>query len=247
MNENNHIRGRAYLGIAVYLVLSYAAFVVVDAEHFRWLEREDGYFESVGAFSFFLASVVFLLTFLRSSLSTRFFFIRTRRSLALLFLSLLFLFGAGEETRWGQVFFDFKTPAFIAEKNTKGEFSLHNIPWFDGRHANTERKTGLAAWLTIEKMFSIFWFGYCFCLPLFLVVRPSLKDSLHQIGIPLVPVGLGAFFLANYVFAKISRFLPTAVEINEFIEVKEANFAFLFLVLSLYFYRFYVPTNVHRA
>jgi hypothetical protein len=220
---------------------------LVDNQTYMSLDREDGYFESLGALCFLLASIIFFLAYWRSSLGTLFWFNPSQRSLALLLLALLFLFGAGEELRWGQVFFDIETPDLIVEKNRKGEFSLHNMIGFDGGDASGQRVTGIMRWLSIEKLFSLFWFSYCVCLSIVVSLRPSLRLTLERLGIPLVPLGLGLFFMANHLLSKLFELLPTMVEGRRLNEVKEANFAFLFLLVSLYFYRRYVSASAENA
>lgn len=45
----------------------------------------------------------------------------------LLFVSLVFIFGAGEEISWGQRIFNVETSEFFEQHNAQGEMNLHNL------------------------------------------------------------------------------------------------------------------------
>ncbi|MFT5260454.1 MAG: hypothetical protein ACI9J2_002891 [Saprospiraceae bacterium] len=45
----------------------------------------------------------------------------------LAFITIVFMFGAGEEISWGQRIFDIETSEWFAENNVQGEMNLHNL------------------------------------------------------------------------------------------------------------------------
>lgn len=100
----------------------------VGLSHYRleWYEgiyvREDGLIEWLT----FLALILgFFLCWYRASI------LRPFRSkifyFSLIFLGLVFLFGAGEEISWGQRIFNIKSPEFFMRNNTQMETNLHNL------------------------------------------------------------------------------------------------------------------------
>lgn len=68
-------------------------------------------------------------------------------------LTLLCLFGAGEEISWGQRIFGLETPDYLKERNAQGELGLHNLVIeIDGERVKINKLvfgTGLALMLSI--------------------------------------------------------------------------------------------------
>lgn len=91
------------------------------------------YFESVyvmedGSIEWFTADALFMSSFL---CFYRFLKLRKVRSALfsgmLLFLTLLFFFGAGEELSWGQRILNVESSEFFLENNAQGETNFHNL------------------------------------------------------------------------------------------------------------------------
>lgn len=87
----------------------------------------------------------------------RFFTLRRVRSplflIVTMLLTLLCLFGAGEEISWGQRLFGLETPDYLKERNAQGELGLHNlVVEIDGEKVKLNKLifgTGLALALLI--------------------------------------------------------------------------------------------------
>lgn len=95
-------------------------FAALDRSGFIHAFREDGPFEYATA-AFYLIACVFCLSY---AVVVR---KRTRLSLWLVALAVLFLFVGGEEISWGQRLIGFGTPEDLATINVQGEFTLHNL------------------------------------------------------------------------------------------------------------------------
>ncbi len=227
------------------LALSYGVFVLDDTTIFT-LGKEDGLFEYATAICFGVAGVLYLVCFATSRVGNDLLLFRTRRNVFLLLLGLLFLFGCGEEISWGQRLLGFDTPDSIARVNLQRETNIHNLTIFHRRDAWGEEKSGLTLWLSVERMFSLFWLTYCFVIPLLVGAIRPIRRRLERINLPIVPLCLGVFFPLNYAIAK-SIELGLGGETSPLhwplLEIKESCFAALFLLTAVYFLR---PTTGKR-
>lgn len=221
------------------LVLSYGVFILEDATIFA-LGKEDGLFEYATAICFGVAGVLYLVCFATSRAGNDLLLLRTRRNVFLLLLGLLFLFGCGEEISWGQRLLGFDTPDSIARVNLQRETNIHNLTIFHRRDAWGEEKSGLTLWLSVERMFSLFWLTYCFVIPLAVGAIRPIRRWLERINLPIVPLCLGVFFPLNYAIAKFIE-LGLGGETSPLhwplLEIKECCFAALFLLTAVYFLR----------
>lgn len=234
---------RAVLGFTAsavsLLAISYGVFVLDDATILA-LGKEDGLFEYATAICFGVAGVLFLVCFATSRAGNDLLLLQTRRNVFLLLLGLLFLFGCGEEISWGQRLLGFDTPDSIARVNLQRETNIHNLTIFHRRDAGGEEKTGLTLWLSVERLFSLFWLTYCFVVPLVVGAIRPIRRLLQRINLPIVPLCLGVFFPLNYAIAK-SIELGLGGETSPLhwplLEIKESCFAALFLLTAVYFLR----------
>ena len=220
---------------AVVIGLSYSALMLDDGTVYR-IGREDGLFEDLTAVVFFLASLIFLYLFLRRREGNDLLIVKTRRNVFFLFLALLFLFGAGEEISWGQRMIGWDTPGRWGEANLQGETNLHNLNVFHRRDETGATKSGLMLMLNAERLFSLFWFGFCIIVPLLHMIWPAFRRLMQRIGMPIVPLLLGLLFLVNYFIAKALKPHAEGRQLGwPLSEIKEFLFGALFLVVALYF------------
>lgn len=220
------------------LAASYSTMLVLESGQIRFLTREDGIVESVGAFAFLIASVISILCFFRDPQGNDLHVFRTRRNHVFLFLAVFFFIGFGEEISWGQRFLGLETPSTLSEVNVQNEINLHNLEVFHGREASGERKDFRALLLNPGRLFSIFWFLFCLVLPLACFASRSLKARMGRYNIPIASLWFSALFLVNYVISKMFEWsVPLALR-NSAIEIKETNFGILFMLLMLYFYTY---------
>jgi hypothetical protein len=218
------------------IAASYSVFFLPRITVYR-LGREDGIFEDLSAVCFFATSLVCAVLFWRSrSGGNDFGLFRTRRNVWFLLLSLLFFFGGGEEISWGQRIFGWKTPETFEKQNIQRETNIHNLKVFNRNDENWKGKTGAAEFLSAERLFSMFWFGFCVVTPLlWLVIRPFGR-LMQRIGMPRVPLALGLMFLVNYGVAELIK--PHALRLDlqwPLMEIKECLFSVLFFLIAIYF------------
>ncbi len=191
------------------------------------LYREDGYFENLGALSLFIASGLMFYAFystIKRRRITKVFWVKQAAYLA---LALLFLFGAGEEISWGQRIFGFATPESLAEINKQDEITIHNIEF-----------NGVA--LPFESEFDVFWGFFVFLIPLVAAALPRFNKFGSKF-IPIVPWGLGMFFVFNYLLAKVAKLVLEADYgyagvpfVQAVQEIKESNYEFFYIFVCLF-------------
>ena len=132
--------------------------------------------------------------------------------------------------------FGFQTPEAMADANAQGEANIHNLEIFHGDTAAGERKTGLAGLLNMDRLFSLFWFSFCLALPALYRFVPALRGVLERLRMPIVPLWLGPFFLANYVVMKALERTIDPLLHHSLQEFKEGIFAALFFLVGVYFF-----------
>lgn len=224
--KNNNMFGRPilYILIIIYIIVGFST-LTAGEELAGILFREDRYFEDIGVLSFFAASVLFFLAYNLARLKR---LAWIKRSI-LLGLAILFFFGGGEEISWGQRIFNFKEPASLEAINVQGETNIHNI-----------ELNGIS--IPFEKLFDIFWLGFTVFVPFGCLLSISVS-KLTEKYIPIIHWGIGLLFVVNYLWAKIAKLLYISVYTYSVIpfvqavqEVKESNYALLFMFAALYIY-----------
>lgn len=150
------------------------------------LKKEDGVFEYITFFFFLCVSIVGILGFHRTRLSTT--HVNLKRFFFVLF-ALMALFGfviAGEEISWGQRIIGFSTPENIAEVNTQKEFNIHNN----------------------RSIFPFVYFAYA-CISTFFVITPLIRPFLLRISKNSHIYHWIIFFIPDW--RVIPSFIPTLV------------------------------------
>ena len=214
MSTNTTINSRLVFAlllppIALYMIM------LLGSDRVAALTREDGYVETFGGLCFLASAVAFLLSF------------RTRHNVFYLLFGLLFLFGFLQEISYGQRLFGFATSPFFLEHNVQREFNIHNLEWLHGSE-EAGASTGYAdKLLNADRLFSVFWFSYCVLAPVLCRFSGRASRLANSVRLPIVPLIIGMIFLLNYVVAKgLEAGVPSSAA--QVIEIKEANFAYLF-------------------
>ena len=221
-----------YIAILLFLLISYSIFFWLDFNTILKLGQEDGFFETLTALFFLGTSLLFLITYFKDQRGNHFFGIYSKKNLFFLFLGILFFFGFGEEISWGQRIFDVETPEVIKEINIQKEINIHNLKFFHGDNEDGSDKSFFKKLLNIDRLFSIFWLTFCFLIPLLKIISPLATSFFKKINLPIVPIGIGAFFIGNYILSKFME----SYDLRLVVEVKECMTSFLFFLVSLYFY-----------
>jgi hypothetical protein len=218
--------------------LSFSVLLIVGEETQNRLTQEDGFFESVGAAGWLIASIAFFISFWKDNRGNNLILLITRRNLVFLLLSIFSFVACGEEISWGQRIFKLQTPEFLMKINRQGETNLHNIVFIHSRDEDNKDLPFWARMLSMTKFFQASWFGYCILLPLACMFSRRTYYFIRNLNIPLVPIVLSVVFLANYLISRIIPFVYNANGIlndHYFVEVKECNFGILFMFVSFYF------------
>jgi hypothetical protein len=218
-------------GAVLSLVLLYAVLLLEPAT-VRRLTTEDGPVETLAAVSALVSAILFLFAYATAPGGNDLFVWRTRRNVFFLLLGLLFLFGAGEEVSWGQRIFDIPTPEPLRVYNMQGELNLHNLAPV---HGDTPR-TGVRYWLTVEKLFAVFWFGFCVLMPLLARVSRPVGRLVLRVNLPVVPLWLGLLFPLSYMIAKLFEArLGDSDLLGPLSEVKETSLLLIFVCIAIHF------------
>jgi hypothetical protein len=238
-NKKGNRKYSFYMRIAGLIVgLSFSVLLIVGEETQNRLTKEDGFFESVGAAGWLIASIAFFISFWKDKRGNNLIFLITRRNLVFLLLSIFCFVACGEEISWGQRIFKLQTPEFLMKTNRQGETNLHNIVFIRSRDGDNKDLPFWARMLSMTKFFQASWFGYCILLPLASMFNRRTYYFIRNLNIPLVPIVLSVVFLANYLISRIIPFVyNTNANLNDhyFVEVKECNFGILFMLVSFYF------------
>jgi hypothetical protein len=198
----------------------------------RRLTAEDRVIETLGAIMFLLSSLGFGLAYLRSSRSPQnveILAVQTRKNIFYLLLSLFFLLAFLEEISWGQRIFGIETPAVFIKYNHQEEINIHNLNWFHGRDDSQNRKSFLQLLHNGDRLFSIFWFAYCVCIPLLGKYHQRMKKVFSKIRLPVIPIQYAFLFPFTYV---ASRAINAMYHLDGVVETKEAVFAVLFACVA---------------
>lgn len=229
--------GKRYITVLLaFLVCAmYSIFFLFDIQSVLWLTHEDGAIETFGAIMFLISSVGFSLAYFRSSGSQNDHMGQiglARKNIFFLLLSLLFLLAFLEEISWGQRIFGVETPTVIAKVNRQKEINIHNLEWFHGHDKSGNRKRFLMLFLNGDRLFSIFWFVYCVCIPLLGKYNQRMKKVFVKIRLPVIPVQYAFLFSLNYGANKaLEAIYP--IYAHSAVETKETVLAILFVCVAL--------------
>lgn len=239
MNTNYRkkaLRKRTYIYVlvAIWITLSYSILFLLTEESISELTLEDGFFELMSSIWFFFAGILFLFLFFRSKHGNDFYFLKFKKNIFFLLLGLLFIFAAGEEISWGQRILNIETPEAMLELNEQNEINIHNLSIFNGS-VDGEKKTGLALLFTIHKLFEMFWFSFCFLVPLLHRFSPKTRTFLNRINLPIVPLWLGSLFIFTFLLSRLVALFIPGIYLHNLIEIKESTFSLLFLLTGSWF------------
>lgn len=233
--KKNEVKVKPYIiSIIIFLVLNYSVYVLFDIDIavkiIQFIGSEDGIVEYMTFISFLVAFFLFLRTYL------------INKNIFYLLLAIVFFLGAGEEISWGQRIFNFSTPEVLEEVNVQKEFNIHNIGIFNTYNPDgSGKKTGLSKLLTIGFLYKLFWLGFCIILPIINMSNDKLSKFIKRINLPVPPLSIGIFFLISWIIYKIIViffFQPAQPPVYYYManEMEESISAFIFMMLSVYFY-----------
>lgn len=208
-------------GIAVVVAGSYVIVATADGDTVRRLCAEDQLVENLGALLFFAAAALFGAAAAVVRRTERRVNGRSRTILPGVILSLGLLWIALEEISYGQRLLGFRTPEVVAALNTQREFNAHNLRLWSG-------EDGFAAWYNVQRLFSLFWLGYCTIFSFAYRYSRWPERLCRLMYVPIPWMALGAIFLLNYAMAKVTAQWLVPSLVGPVTELKETNYALLF-------------------
>jgi len=238
------VRWKLLLPFLLFVAISYS-FMLVPAEEVRKiLLWEDGLVETAGALCLFLASAFFLVLFLRSDREGWLSF-GAGRNWFYLALSLVFLFGAGEEISWGQHYLGYATPEFWKTRNVQQELTVHNLIYFNQREFSGAIKPVWQRVFTVENVFTYGTLLYVFLLPLAASASRRVAQWVARAGLPLAPLTLSWALCGFFAWVKLLKFfvLPDYLMQNN-TEIMEATWGLLYLLIALNWFGRCRPSGV---
>ncbi len=119
----------------------------------------------------------------------------------------------------------------------EAEVSIHNLGIFQVRIAEGQRKSNWALLLHVNVHFILFWFAYCIIIPILNRFNLTISEWFKKINLPIIPIWIGIFFLANLIVSRMINIRISGDILNALMEIEECNFAFLFLLVSLYLFQ----------
>lgn len=143
----------------------------------------------------------------------------------------------GEEISWGQRIFGWNTPESWAEISAQKETTFHNLWLFQTTNSGGSRKSFLGLFLNMSRLFSIFWLVYCVFIPVVNRYSRIAKSLFDQVSLPICPLWISFLFLTNYLafHSSVSIYSDLSHSVyGSLNELKETNYAFIFMVFAIY-------------
>jgi hypothetical protein len=183
---------------------------------------EDSWVEWAGSIGLFVAAGAAAACALRARRTGR----HTLLQLAFAALALYFFVAGGEEISWGQRILGISTPDEIAEANSQGELTAHNL-----------KAVGKAP----EIIFFASWIVVAVAIPAAVIADRRLAGLLRRI-VPVVPIAFGAVFIGVFVLDKIAVELASGWDgydskypvVHASTEIKEACYELAFAATMLW-------------
>lgn len=222
------------------LVLSYTPLFILNPEDSVKLTLEDGIIQNISAICYFLSMCIIFYLFINSKSTKSDYLFRANRNIFFLILAFFFLFCLGEEISWGQRILNIKTPESISRINYQNEITIHNLIYFIGRDFNDIEKTNWTIIFSGSVIYSLWFLFYCVFIPLLNKLSNKAHNYFKKREVPLVSLWVGFLFPINYLTAKFIQKiefndLPIYLKTQPLTEIKENNYAILFLLVSISF------------
>lgn len=227
--------------IFLIIPLTYILLYNLKKDYQITLSKEDGFIEYTGAFAWLIASVMFIYLFI-TIYDKQFTFLgkSTKRNIYFALLGIIFFLAFGEEISWGQRIFNWNTPEGFKGLNAQKETNFHNLWLFQAYREDGTSKSFFENMLNINRLLNIFWLLFCVVIPTISLISNKGKKIINYLGIPLVPLWIGGFFILNYTVFIFSIYINNHINYIHFLsvdEVKESFYAIGFALLGLHLFK----------
>jgi hypothetical protein len=236
-NGERLIENRYWLFFLIFMILANLV-AVAFPDHARYYTSESNFYPNLGAVSLFVA-VLFMLATIWQLWQTEIKSMPFKKVWYTGFMGVLVL-AFGEETSWGQHFFEFEVPESIREINEQQEFNLHNLKYVHGLHPDKSQKTGLLRWFTAHRMFYSF-------LAVFLVVVPFMNflfgffsDLMRKVQMIMPSRWTGVVLIMSFLLARVFQYGYSHLHpemYHTLAEVMEVHIEITLLSVAIVFYR----------
>lgn len=173
--------------------------------------KEDSYAEYGTALFLLCSSLLLLYRFFNLSK-----FKKPLWKLGMIFIALMFLFGAGEEISWGQRIFKVESSEYFLENNAQGEINLHNMV-VDGKKVNK---------IIFSQLLTVVLIIYLIITPFIYRKFDMIKNLAGTFAVPIVKWQHTVAFLSCTAFITL---MPS----NKKWELYELAFSIIFLLIFL--------------
>lgn len=225
--------------IVLFLIIMYNTILFFQSqEQIIILTKDDHIVENTSAISYFLSAIILFYLFFKSKTDKKKYFMGTNMNYFFLLLGVFFIVCFAEEISWGQRIFNIGTPEIILENSRQGELNLHNLNFWEALDIHDKSKHGLIRFYSSVAIYSYFWFIYCVMIPILNRYSLKIQKIITKLYLPVIHVFLGSLFLINFMtFELIERI--NLIALRSLGEIKETNFALLFLFVSISLYMNY--------
>jgi len=169
------------------MLLPYSTLLFLHTDTILLLTQEDGFYEYLGAISFFLSSLIFLLIFFKYKI----------KYYPLLIFALAFFFAAGEEVAWGQRILQFETPQALEAINTQKELTIHNLNFIQHTTDESTITSFISSLVNFNHIFILFWITYCILIPIANRYSFRMQNFFSRLRLLIIPIWFGFLFLLN--------------------------------------------------
>ena len=219
----------------LYVLASYALIAIFDDQTMEILTRENYLYESSGALYLFLASACSLFLFIKTKSGNSLGFLKTKKNYLFLALAFLFFFAFGEEISWGQQIFHWRTPEYFEEHNVQDETNIHNLRLLNDPPDAAGNKSVWRLTLNFNRLMSLLGITFGLLIPAAAKISQKFASRLKKVGIPIVPLWLGALFVLSYILLKYAQTnAASSLLKSRYVEIDESVFSFLFFILTVW-------------
>lgn len=247
LGEGFKKHGEVMPGIMAFvLIVTYSVLVIVSGSvELENLTKEDGIVEYAAVVCYLIASFLMfsMLRFRPAEPSGKRGFFDERQNLVFFLIGLLLIVFAGEEISWGQRILRFDTPDSLARINRQGETTLHNLNFWEALDPAGLEKHGISRFYSSVALYNYFWFVLFLVIPPLSKLWPEADSFFNKAGIPVTKALYGFLFLTNFIVFELLE--ATNIELRPIGEIKETNFALLYLAacVSIKYNRSYLTVT----
>lgn len=194
-----------YWFIFTLFMLGANIYAITWPAHARYLSSESNFYQNLGAIALFVASLVMVATIWQAwQIEIK---KLPKRKIWYGGYTLLLILACGEETSWGQHFFEFEVPESMIKYNEQQELNIHNLKPLHGLNADNSQKTGLLRWFTAHRMFYLVLAGFLVFIPFMNYCFRFFKNLMFKLEMIIPPRWTGILLIMCFLLARTFQYL----------------------------------------